>query len=108
MSSQAGQTGVYGYTAYSASKFALRGLAETLHMEVNHLGIGVTISFPPDTQTPGFDEESKTSFFNLLKQTFNFILYVLPHLANFFNSKRIETFKKLIYTLIHFKLQNRK
>jgi len=34
VSSQAGQTGVYGYTAYSASKFALRGLAETLHMEV--------------------------------------------------------------------------
>ena len=64
VSSQAGQTGVYGYTAYSASKFALRGLAETLHMEVNHLGIGVTISFPPDTQTPGFDEESKTSFLN--------------------------------------------
>jgi len=58
VSSQAGQTGVYGYTAYSASKFALRGLAETLHMEVNHLGIGVTISFPPDTQTPGFDEEN--------------------------------------------------
>ena len=34
LSSQAGQTGVYGYTGYSASKFALRGLAETLQMEV--------------------------------------------------------------------------
>ncbi len=28
VSSQAGQIGVFGYTAYSATKFALRGLAE--------------------------------------------------------------------------------
>lgn len=33
-SSQAGQLGLYGYTAYCASKFALRGLAEALQMEV--------------------------------------------------------------------------
>lgn len=35
VSSQAGQLGLFGYTAYSASKFALRGLAEALHMEVS-------------------------------------------------------------------------
>ena len=34
VSSQAGQIGLYGYTAYSASKWALRGLAESLQMEV--------------------------------------------------------------------------
>lgn len=34
VSSQAGQLGLFGYTAYSASKFALRGLAESLQMEV--------------------------------------------------------------------------
>ena len=33
-SSQAGQIGVFGYTAYSSTKFALRGLAESLQMEV--------------------------------------------------------------------------
>ena len=33
-SSQAGQLGLFGYTGYSASKFALRGLAEALQMEV--------------------------------------------------------------------------
>jgi len=58
LSSQAGQTGVYGYTGYSASKFALRGLAETLQMEVKHLNIGITVAFPPDTETPGFAEEN--------------------------------------------------
>jgi 3-dehydrosphinganine reductase len=35
ISSQAGQVGVFGYTAYSASKFALRGFAESLQMEVH-------------------------------------------------------------------------
>lgn len=35
VSSQAGQFGLFGYTAYSPSKFALRGLAESLQMEVN-------------------------------------------------------------------------
>ena len=34
VSSQAGQLGLFGYSAYSATKFALRGLAEALQMEV--------------------------------------------------------------------------
>lgn len=36
VSSQAGLCGIYGFGAYSASKFALRGLAEALSMEVLH------------------------------------------------------------------------
>jgi len=35
-SSQGGQMGVFGFTGYSAAKFALRGLAEALQMEVCH------------------------------------------------------------------------
>jgi len=37
LSSQAGQMGLYGFTGYSATKFALRGLAEALQMEVSQL-----------------------------------------------------------------------
>ncbi|XP_057854802.1 3-dehydrosphinganine reductase TSC10A isoform X3 [Cryptomeria japonica] len=59
MSSQAGQVGVYGYTAYSASKFALRGLAEALQQEVIPHNIRVSLIFPPDTDTPGLVEENK-------------------------------------------------
>jgi len=59
-SSQAGQLGLYGYTAYSASKFALRGFAEALQMEVKPFNIFLTLAFPPDTETPGFLEESKS------------------------------------------------
>ncbi|KAM3840379.1 3-ketodihydrosphingosine reductase [Vipera latastei] len=57
VSSQAGQVGVYGYSAYSATKYALRGLAESLHMEVKSYNISVTVAYPPDTDTPGFAEE---------------------------------------------------
>ncbi|KAL8524727.1 hypothetical protein ACS0TY_014367 [Phlomoides rotata] len=56
MSSQAGQVGIYGYTAYSASKFGLKGLAEALQQEVITDNIHVSLIFPPDTETPGFAE----------------------------------------------------
>jgi 3-dehydrosphinganine reductase len=54
VSSQAGQIGIFGYTSYSASKFALKGLAESLQMEVKPYNIYVSIAYPPDTDTPGF------------------------------------------------------
>nr|XP_020851409.1 3-ketodihydrosphingosine reductase isoform X2 [Phascolarctos cinereus] len=60
VSSQAGQLGLFGFTAYSSSKFALRGLAEALQMEVKPYNIYITIAYPPDTDTPGFAEEKKT------------------------------------------------
>ncbi|XP_064409380.1 3-ketodihydrosphingosine reductase isoform X3 [Latimeria chalumnae] len=60
VSSQAGQLGLFGFTAYSPSKFALRGLAESLQMEVKPYNIYVTVAYPPDTDTPGFAEENKT------------------------------------------------
>jgi len=34
LSSQAGQIGLFGFSAYSGAKFALRGMAEALQMEV--------------------------------------------------------------------------
>jgi len=58
-SSQAGLLGIYGLGAYSASKFALRGLAESISMETKHLGINVTLAMPADTDTPGFATEEK-------------------------------------------------
>ncbi|XP_018420171.1 PREDICTED: 3-ketodihydrosphingosine reductase [Nanorana parkeri] len=60
VSSQAGQLGLFGYTAYSPSKFALRGLAEALQMEVKPYNVYVTVAYPPDTDTPGFAEENKS------------------------------------------------
>ncbi|KAJ4722391.1 3-dehydrosphinganine reductase [Melia azedarach] len=59
VSSQAGQVGIYGYTGYSASKYALRGIAEALQQEVIGDDIHVSLIFPPDTETPGFEEEMR-------------------------------------------------
>lgn len=52
ISSMAGIIGLYGYTAYSAAKFGVRGFSEALRMELNMRGIGVSVVFPPDTDTP--------------------------------------------------------
>ncbi len=59
ISSAAGLIGVYGYTSYSPSKFALRGLAESLRGELKISGISVSIVYPPDTDTPMLEAENK-------------------------------------------------
>jgi 3-dehydrosphinganine reductase len=57
-SSVAGQIGIYGYTAYAPSKFALRGFAECLHMELLDKDVHVQLVHPPDTDSPGFHQEN--------------------------------------------------
>ncbi len=52
VSSIAGFLGTYGYAAYGASKFALRGFSDVLRAELKPLGIQVSVVFPPDTDTP--------------------------------------------------------
>ena len=59
ISSGAALLGFYGYTAYAPSKFALRGLAEALRSECKPDGIGVSIVYPPDTDTPQLHSEEK-------------------------------------------------
>lgn len=58
--SQAALIGMFGYSIYSSCKFALRGLAESLRMELKPFNISVTLSLPPDTDTPGYENENKT------------------------------------------------
>ncbi|PAA70388.1 hypothetical protein BOX15_Mlig008582g3, partial [Macrostomum lignano] len=58
LSSVAGQLGVYGYTGYGAAKFALRGLAEALQMELAGSQVRLVLAFPPDTDTPGYQTEN--------------------------------------------------
>lgn len=60
ISSVAGLIGVYGYSAYSPSKFAVRGLAESLRGELKPFDIGVSIVYPADTDTPQLAAENLT------------------------------------------------
>lgn len=60
VSSIAGFIGLFGYSDYSASKFAIIGLSEALRSELKPYNIMVSVLCPPDTDTPGFHEENKT------------------------------------------------
>jgi 3-dehydrosphinganine reductase len=57
ISSVVGYLGMYGYAAYGASKFAVRGLSDSLRSELAEHGIRVSVVFPPDTQTPQLEFE---------------------------------------------------
>ena len=60
ISSGVGLMGIFGYSAYSPSKFALRGLAESLRGELKLQGISLSIVYPPDTDTPQLSQENLT------------------------------------------------
>ncbi len=62
-SSMGGLVAVFGYTAYCASKFAVRGFSEALRSELKPYGIQVSVVYPPNTDTPGFAVENQTKPF---------------------------------------------
>jgi len=60
ISSVAGFVGIFGYTDYCASKFAVIGFSEALRSELKPQGIAVSVLCPPDTDTPGLQQENLT------------------------------------------------
>lgn len=59
ISSIAGFIGVFGYTAYGASKYAVTGFSDVLRAEMKPCGIHVSIVFPPDTKTAQLEYEDQ-------------------------------------------------
>jgi 3-dehydrosphinganine reductase len=59
ISSGAGYVGIFGYSAYAASKYAVRGFSDVLRQEMKLHGIGVSTMFPADTDTPQLAYESE-------------------------------------------------
>ena len=57
VSSLAALIGIYGYTAYAPSKYAIRGFSRCLRSEVKAYGIDVSVVLPPDTDTPQLEFE---------------------------------------------------
>ncbi len=60
ISSMMGFMGIVGYATYAPSKFALVGLAEVLRHELKPHHISISLLYPPDTETPGFETENLT------------------------------------------------
>jgi 3-dehydrosphinganine reductase len=59
VSSLGGLKGIFGYTGYSGSKFAIVGFSEALRSELRPYGVRVSVLCPPDVDTPTFEEENK-------------------------------------------------
>lgn len=59
IASGAAFAGLYGYSSYGPAKFAVRGLAESLRVELRPHNVSVTIAFPGDTDTPQLAAERK-------------------------------------------------
>jgi 3-dehydrosphinganine reductase len=59
VSSGAGLVGVFGYSAYSPAKFAVRGLLEVLRCELAPYDVHVGCACPPDTDTPQLAYENR-------------------------------------------------
>jgi short-subunit dehydrogenase len=60
ISSMAGLVGMFGYTTYCATKYALVGFSECLRSELKRFNIKVTLVCPPEVKTPFIEEEAKT------------------------------------------------
>jgi len=59
IASLAALTGNFGYTAYCASKFGVRGLAEALRFELKPQGIDVSLCCPGEILTPMVAQEKR-------------------------------------------------
>ena len=60
ISSVAGLIGMFGYTTYSTTKYALVGFSECLRSELKRFNIKVILVCPPEVKTPFIEEEAKT------------------------------------------------
>ena len=65
ISSSAGLLGIYGYSAYAASKFAVTGFVQALRQELSGSGVSAHLVCPPEVDTPMIAAESA----NVLPQT---------------------------------------
>ncbi|MDY6904668.1 MAG: SDR family oxidoreductase [Thermodesulfobacteriota bacterium] len=60
VASVAGLIGMFGYTLYSCTKYALVGFSECLRAELKRHHIQVTLFCPPEVDTPFVTEEART------------------------------------------------
>ncbi|WP_300669967.1 SDR family NAD(P)-dependent oxidoreductase [Desulfoluna sp.] len=60
VASSAGFIPVFGYSAYSTSKFAVMGFAEVLRYELARFGIQVSLFCPSEVDTPLLEKEKAT------------------------------------------------
>ena len=60
LSSLAGLIGMFGYSLYGTTKFAVAGMSEILRSELKRYNIRVTVVCPPEVTTPLLEQEKDT------------------------------------------------
>lgn len=60
LASAGGLMGLYGYTAYGGSKYAIVGISECLRSELKPDGVAVSVVCPPEVTTPMVATEAPT------------------------------------------------
>lgn len=96
MGSAASFLAIWGYSAYNGSKFAIRGLCDTLRSELKPYNVQVSIVFPPDTDTPqlAYENQFKPKITQEIAGT------IQPLSADFVAEKIIEGIIKKKYMII--------
>ncbi|KKN02687.1 hypothetical protein LCGC14_1115250 [marine sediment metagenome] len=71
-----GFIGSMGYAAYNPSKFAISGFAESIRHELKPFNIHISVLYPPDTDTPGLQEEleSRPEELNIISEKWGGLL----------------------------------
>ena len=78
--------GLPSYTAYSPSKAAITNFTDVLRMELQGSGLSLSLSFPPDMASPGYEIELKTRV-NTMK--IKFMLYCITTILNYITIMKI-------------------
>ena len=67
ISSLAGLKGIFGYTGYCGSKFAVVGFSEALRSELRPYGVTVSVLCPPDVETERFKNDTREKPLEMLR-----------------------------------------
>ena len=101
VSSFAGRIATWRHTAYSASKFAMTGLAEALYYEVKSKGVHVAVIYPGVIRTEIFDKGAGFEHLrHVVEPQFLGTEIVTRAIAKAIEKERFELFAPERYTLI--------
>jgi len=101
VSSFAGRIATWRHTAYSASKFAMTGLAEALYYEVKSKGVHVAVMYPGVIRTEIFDKGAGFEHLrHVVEPQFLGTEIVTRAIAKAIEKERFELFAPERYTLI--------
>src|ERR1051326_4462903 len=101
VSSFAGRIATWRHTAYSASKFAMTGLAEALYYEVKSKGVHVAVIYPGVIRTEIFDKGPGFEHLrHVVEPQFLGTEVVTRAIAKAIEKERFELFAPAKYTII--------